>query len=560
MIRPTVALYGTPEIGSPAHPTYAHDHCITVMDHGRVIAHLELERYTRRKHDNRLPLLLHTLIEERAISLPDAFDLVVVNDCRASSFASTCGRYRFHCRQPQALVGALIPGSHQWDAPGSAGPVESFLCEHEFAHVATALPFCGPFPDDSLLVHFDGGASLSNFSAYACKYRNGAPVVQPLVWHWDLIDVAELFSANPTTFELLAAPDNEFLSVGGKLMGLASYGREDEELISFIEQECLLGRRHRARTEAIAEARRRFGYGPCALGPASQFSCDIARSFQEIFERRLLSQLRRLQEATQAQHLVFSGGCALNIHANTKIVASGLFESVAIPPCCNDSGLSLGAAAWLEFSKHGFVEPHPPYLNGMANGAGPSSAAVDEELVRETVRLLLAGQVIGIFQGYGEVGPRALGNRSLVGLPTEANRDRISIFCKRREPYRPVAPILIECAAKHLFGREFFPSLTEHMLLAFSVAEPWRDKTPGIVHVDGTARPQILKHPASNPFMYTVLNFLWEDNGIPCLINTSFNIAGQPIVHTPEDALNAANQMELDALILEDRVMRLARC
>jgi carbamoyltransferase len=528
------------------------------MDHGRVISHLELERYTRRKHDNRLPSLLHILIQERVIPLPDAFDLVVVNDCHSNGFASDCGRYGFRCRRPDALVGNLIPGLHQWDGPASGRPVESFLCQHEFAHVASALPFCGRFPDHSLLVHFDGGASLSNFSAFTCKYHNGAPVIQPLIWHWDLIDVAELFSVNATTFDLLAVPNDDSFSVGGKLMGLASYGRDDDALTSFIESEGLIGARHPARQEAIAEARRRFGYEPCTLGPDSQLSRDIARSFQTIFERRLLSALRQLQEMTQARHLVFSGGCALNINANTKIVDSGLFESVIIPPCCNDSGLSLGAAAWLEFRKYGFVEHHQPYLNGMSNGIA-GVADIPVALVRETVDLLLAGNVVGVFQGCGEIGPRALGNRSLLALPTRANRDRISIRCKKREPYRPVAPIMIKAAAIQMFGREDFPTLTEHMLVALPVVPEWRDKAPGIVHVDATARPQILNTPDNNPFAYAVLRNLWENRRIPCLINTSFNVAGQPIVHTPTDARNAANSLGVDALISEDKIARLTQ-
>jgi carbamoyltransferase len=140
------------------------------MDHGRVIAHLDLERYARRKHDNRLPSLLHALIQERVISLPDAFDLVVVNDCRVSGFASDCGRYGFRCRPPGALVCDLIPGFHQWDAPAGGGPVESFLCQHELAHVASALPFGGRFPDHSLLVHFDGGATPSFSMSGSCAW------------------------------------------------------------------------------------------------------------------------------------------------------------------------------------------------------------------------------------------------------------------------------------------------------------------------------------------------------------------------------------------------------
>src|SRR4051794_7942560 len=113
-MRPTVALYGTPERGKHRYPTFAHDHCATVMDGGRVVAHLELERNTRVKHDNRLPELWHSLIENNALTLPDSFDLVAVNAFHAKGFASACGRYRVYAESPEELVGDLIRGANTW--------------------------------------------------------------------------------------------------------------------------------------------------------------------------------------------------------------------------------------------------------------------------------------------------------------------------------------------------------------------------------------------------------------------------------------------------------------
>src|SRR5205823_427413 len=119
-----------------------------------------------------------------------------------------------------------------------------FLCPHELAHVSSALPFLGSFPDQSLLVHFDGGASLSNFSAFHSVHRDGVPAVSPLTWHWDFVDVAELFSANPISRELIGVLTDDYLSIAGKLMALASYGRDNEALTAAIEREGLARRDH----------------------------------------------------------------------------------------------------------------------------------------------------------------------------------------------------------------------------------------------------------------------------------------------------------------------------
>lgn len=174
-----------------------------------------------------------------------------------------------------------------------------------------------------------------------------------------------------------------------------------------------------------------------------------------------MARLTALAERTGARHLVMSGGCALNINANSKILASGLFETLTIPPNCNDSGLSLGAASFLERRKHGVLQHHLPYLNGLRAGSARAQSEPASGLAAEVCALIRAGQAVGVARGLGEVGPRALGNRSILAAPSARNRDRVSIECKRREHYRPLAPIACEPGARAMFGVEHFPGPAE---------------------------------------------------------------------------------------------------
>lgn len=277
MVRPTVALLGAPDRGGHTRPTYAHDHCLTVMDGGGVISHLELERHTRAKQDNRLPELFADLVEAGVIELPDEFDLVFVNVCHAHSFRSTCGRFHLTATAPKELFGDLLPARIEAWPQGAGRPHDVFLCQHELAHVSTALAFAGAFPDNALLVHFDGGASRSNFSAFYCRHSQSP--IEPLVAHWDMVETAELFSSNSVAVRVLGLAPEDHLSIGGKLMGLASYGRAHPALAEFLERSGLTRRDCNDYEAVLAEAQHVFGYAEPASGPDNELSQDIAAAF-----------------------------------------------------------------------------------------------------------------------------------------------------------------------------------------------------------------------------------------------------------------------------------------
>jgi carbamoyltransferase len=242
--------------------------------------------------------------------------------------------------------------------------------------------------------------------------------------------------------------------------------------------------------------------------------------------------------------------------ANTAIVQSQLFKNVFIPPCTEDSGLALGAAACAEWLKHGKMESHSPYLNnwGIENYKPEFSSATLQTIAKE----IAGGKIIGVCNGFGETGPRALGNRSILTLAdSKSLAQKLSIEKKGREWYRPLAPVALEKNTKYFTGEDTIHPLSKYMLLDFHVSTQKQKELEGAVHADGTARFQTLFKKEENPFLYELLQVLDEKYGIRALINTSFNSKGEPIVHTMEDALLSAKKMQLDGLVLNGKFQEL---
>ncbi|MGL4173574.1 MAG: carbamoyltransferase C-terminal domain-containing protein [Actinomycetota bacterium] len=549
---PTVAIYGIPDRDRYQYPKFTHDSAICVMESGRVLSYLQIERATGIKNDNRLVHFIDTLIDEHGVDLPDRFDLVSVNSRLGNAFISRSGRFRFEADRQRELHGRLIPARGWFGLQSDDNCIaQAWLCEHELAHVASCLPFYNEFRPNSLLVHFDGGASLSNFSVYFSA-SGRVDDVQPILSHWELLPHAHNFDNNALVFALLQEETGSHGSAPGKLMGLASYGLDNSDVRKWLQANDYFRDEHLPQ-ESIMAMGRSMGYDDAALAPSSAFARDIAHAIQRDFQQALLAAIFAAQSQTQARHLFYSGGCALNIVANTAMIESGRFETVSVPPCPGDSGLALGAAALLEAYKHGRLHTHSPYLNSI--GLRTVSPTFTAETVARTAQLLLSGAVIGVCNGYGEVGPRALGNRSLVALGNStALRDRVSIECKGREAYRPVAPVMLHEVAQLVTGQQTIPAIARFMLYDFYILPSYRDALAGVVHVDGTARIQVLRERSENPFLYDLLLLLWRKHQVAALINTSFNRRGQPIVHFDEDAYRAATDMGLDALVVQGRL------
>lgn len=548
MSKPTLAFYGIKDRYIGEYPTFVHDHNVCLMQDGKILQYLHLERHSRRKYDNRLDTFLEDLVAEHELTLPDEFDVVCVNDFVGNAFISRDGKFRFEYSAPETLNFNLRQGMGYYQFDKNNGRiVDSYLCQHEIAHICSCLPFYGDFKDNSLLVSLDGGSSLGNYAAFC--HKDGK--ISFIESNWtDLGFASKLFNDNRLSFEMLGAASYEHCAVPGKLMGFASWGKYRPEIESWLLENDYFNRLGSHSTEQLTDSiRGRFGNDCAIFDTHNPFLQDCAATLQTLFERAVLSKLKALQEKYHCDYLYYSGGCALNIVTNTKILESGLFKDVFIAPCCNDSGLSLGAAALMESLKGHSIVPHLPYLNNCGLDI-PSEYDVDDKEIEATAKCLLNGGIVGVCNGAGEAGPRALGNRSLLALPnSKALSQRISMEVKKREWYRPVAPVMLAKLVP-LVAIQKDSALSKYMLMDFTVKTDFVPALEGVVHSNGTARIQTIRTEEENPFIYKLLTLLYEKHGILALINTSFNAQGEPIVHTAKEALASAARMRLNGIVI----------
>lgn len=542
----TVGIFGIQDVGCGPRPTYTHDHGIALMKNGKVLTTIQLERYTRQKHDNRLQTYINKLLDKYLPSDEDV-RFVNANSFSGSSFLSDDGRLRIEPDSKLDIEGILFPAEVKWyDINNQQRAADASIICHEFAHIASLLPFVGEFSPNSLLVHIDGGASRSACSFW---YWDGSKP-ELLCASWDLLKKQlNNFNVNPLAMAILHQEQWEHLSLPGKLMGYCGLGKPDYEVSRWLkDNDWFHGAKGNA-TSMLDIINKRWDTNFSVYENRSPFFMNLCASIQKDFEERVIEEIFKFQEMTGAENLYYSGGAALNIPTNRRLETSGRFKRIFIPPVTNDSGLALGAAAWVEYLEHGKLETNSPFLNCF----GIQNITDRDEDNDEIMKMILDGNILGICNGSAEVGPRALGHRSLMGLAnSEKIRKRLSEEIKGREWYRPVAPILCDSAAKEVLEAIALKSeLSPFMLGAYELAEGQSNAFGGVVHGNNLLRAQVVRSKdKDNQWIYRLLSEIWEEHGIPGLINTSFNQKGEPIIHHPSEALEAAGRMCLDGVVI----------
>ena len=297
---------------------------------------------------------------------------------------------------------------------------------------------------------------------------------------------------------------------------------------------------------------------------------NCAASVQLVLEDILVDLTRELHDRTRLPDLCLGGGVALNGVANARILRESGFERIFVPPAPGDAGCALGAALYADrihfgqpdkpFPGHPFWGPEPDYaaLPRIAEeDKFPHEELSDEALIEETAADLEAGRIVGWIQGRTEFGPRALGNRSLLAAPHDAAmRDRLNRDIKYREEFRPFAPVVPIEEAERFF--ELPPGgarLARFMSGVFPVRPEWRDRLAAITHVDGTARLQTLERSFA-PRLYDLIQAYGRRTGVPVLLNTSFNLAGEPIVCTTQEGYSTFRRSGVDLLIVGNTRVR----
>jgi carbamoyltransferase len=320
---------------------------------------------------------------------------------------------------------------------------------------------------------------------------------------------------------------------------------------------------HRGVLEELAN---RFGPARDPGADYTQRHKDIAAALQAVVQNCQLHVLRHFRRETGLQNLCLAGGVALNCSANGVIKRSRLFKQVFVQPASGDDGTALGAALYVHRNAATVEEPKrmkaplwgPRFdseeIRSMLEARGDTHCEIVEDfadLCRRVSERLVRGEIVGWFQGRMEYGPRALGSRSILADPRDPHmRDKINALVKKREAFRPFAPIVTKEAASTYF--EIVPGEEDtyaHMLLVTPVRPSYRDQLPAITHIDGSARVQTVSR-ENYPRLWELLRSFERAAGLPVLLNTSFNVKGQPIVCTPNEALDTFLFAKLDLLVM----------
>jgi carbamoyltransferase len=534
---------------------FFHESACCLLRDGQLVAAAEEERFSRVKHDPRLPVsAFRWCLRRGGISITDV-------DCVAY--------YESPAKKLERQVWSGIPESLRLDPGrpereirerlGYEGPVLTF--EHHQSHAASAFFFSG-FPEAALLT-VDGVGEWAT-TTYGRGRGSGIELFEEVRFPHSL----GLLYSTITAYLGFEVNDGEY-----KVMGLAPYGepRYSEEMRRLVssgpEGQYRLNldyfdfiRGSKMYSDALPKL---FGEPPRRReAEVTRFHEDVARSLQAVLEEILLEKVRYLHRRTGLPDLCMAGGVALNVVANGRILREGPFERLFVQPAAGDSGTCLGAAALahaqLTGQRPGGRLPHV-YLGpgwrideiaGLIAATGLPALDFREReagLIEAVVDRLKTGKVIGWFHGSLELGPRALGARSLLADPRDPDmRDRLNRLVKKREAFRPFAPSVLEAhAAEHFDLRHPSP----FMLETCRVVSPL--DLPAITHVDGSARPQTVD-PQISPRYAALLEAFRRRTGCPLLVNTSFNVRGEPIVCSPVDALFSLGSSGIDALVLED--------
>lgn len=437
--------------------------------------------------------------------------------------------------------------------------------EHHVSHAASAF-YSSPF-DEAAVLTVDGAGEEATV-LFAHGKGNKLEVIGRVMLPHSL---GQFYSAatNFLGFDMFAGDEY-------KVMGMAGWGQPTSadylqrevvrktatggfELdITFLDHHLAKHRQYSDRALAL------WGKPRDKEEETTQRHYDIAASVQATFEETLFHMLEWLFKETGTRNLCMAGGCALNSLANGKIAARTPFDKLFFQPAAHDGGGALGSAQYIYHHKlgnprraamrhaywgPGFDDAHCKRA-AEAKGLKPVTLS-DEELPGKVAQLIADGAIIGWFQGRMEWGPRALGHRSFLADPRRNDmKEVINRKIKLREPFRPFAPSMLAEASERYFGKKHDAPF---MITVFPVLEPRKAEIPAVVHVDGTARPQLVEKDV-NPRYWSLIKAFEERTGIPVLLNTSFNVQ-EPIVCTPEDAVNTFLATEVDYLVMENQLV-----
>jgi carbamoyltransferase len=554
---------------------FYHDAGACLLRDGQIVAAAEEERFSRRKHDSGFPEQAVRYCLEAGDLVAEELDHVIFYEKPllkferiAASYAATFPRSRqvFVQAMQTWLSEKLWVRSQVRKRLGYSGQI--LFGEHHLSHAASAY-FPSPFAE-AAVVTADG---VGEWSTTTLGVGNDLDLELTHELHFPH-SLGLLYSAF-TAYLGFEVNEGEY-----KVMGMAAYGQPTyvdkvRQLVRQAEDGSFhLDMRYFGYHQSLRSITRAFTdlLGPPRRAEAEldQKYADIAASLQLVTEEIMVGLARQARTLTGSDNLCLAGGVALNVLANAKILRQSGFQNIWIQPAAGDSGGCIGAATHLYHTV--LRQPRtwtmtdaylgPGYSNDEI-GAFLSELEVPHTLLRgpdlssAVARLLADGSVVGWFQGRMEFGPRALGARSILANPTDPGmKDKLNAKIKHREQFRPFAPSVLKEAASTYFDFDGRSTDRESpfMLLVAKVRPDKQHLVPAITHADGTARVQTVGR-EQNPRYYDLIETFGKLTGVPVLVNTSFNVRGEPIVCTPAEAFNSFSHTDMDYLVMGDALI-----
>ncbi len=581
---------------------YFHDAAAALLRDGQLIAAAEEERFTRKKHDYEFPQ--HAIdfclgvggIRAEELDYVAFFEKLFIKFERLilTSMQTFPRSHRLFRQAMTSWLGDKLWIKHLIRTRLRVPPSRILFSEHHLSHAASSF-FCSPFEDAAILT-VDG---VGEWTTASLGLGKGTDL--KLLKEIRFPDSLGLLYSAFTAFLGFEVNEGEY-----KVMGMAPFGtpRYQDKIYKLIRVACdgsfeinmdyfsfhySTENTFNGKFEALFGPSRDpkapfftpaggypsyFGEKPGnyeELGKLNQYYADVAASIQAVTEDVLLRMARNVYEETGVKRLCMAGGVALNSVANARILEETPFEQIYIQLSAGDGGGAIGAALYAHHAILGkprkFVMSHAYW--GEEHGPGEIEKFLkekgiryrrfdsEEKLIERIVGELQSGKVVGWFQDRFEWGPRALGNRSILADPRRADmKDIVNVKIKFREPFRPFAPsVLAECAEEYFV----LPDAPRHyparfMLYVVDVREGKREAIPAITHVDGTGRLQTVQKEV-NPKFYRLIENFGQATGVPIVLNTSFNLKGEPIVNTPQEAFRTFSQSGMDILALGEYVI-----
>ena len=514
---------------------------------GQLIAMVEEERLNRIKYSHHFAPTLATeyCLQCAGLTMQDV-DVVAVGFGPPTSVAFGILRSEgIRDGWPLAKIWHYRTAYYAQFTPGRQEGKKIVYVNHHLAHAASAFYPSG-FSHANILSIDGTGGSEAGFLGYGNE--RGITVLNRISnfnsWGKLYEDVTVLLG-----FSRLGGE--------GKTMGLAPYGHTAPEGFPFINWS--------SEVPQIDNAAKEQNFAAITprqpTEPLKQEHKDLAATLQHTLERAALCMVAALHRRTGLRQLCLAGGVALNCSMNGVLLRSPYVDDIFIQPVAHDGGTALGAALYVytkqSRKKLPFTMTHaywgPEYDNdailAALNKAGIKSYRPSADICQDTAQILKAGKIVGWFQGRAEVGPRALGARSILADPSDPTmKDRINLRVKRREPWRPFAPsILHEYVGQYIEHTAASP----FMILAFQSTPEAREHLISAIHIDNSCRPQTVQRDVA-PRYWNLIEAFRQQTGIPALLNTSFNIDSQPIVCSPEDAIDTFLQSGIDYLAIGD--------